>query len=76
MDYNRNEMGQNISFDKLIVYQKSKEYVLTIYSLLKKFPNEEKFALCDQLRRASVSVLSNIAEGTSRQTMKEKVHNL
>ena len=66
----------SFSFEKLIVYQKAKEYVLLVYRLLKKFPIEEKYALCDQLRRASTSVISNIAEGTSRQTSKEKAHFL
>ena len=64
------------SFEKLIVYQKAKEYVLLVYRLLKKFPGEEKYAMCDQLRRASTSVISNIAEGTSRQSVKEKAHFL
>ena len=69
-------MNREFSFEKLIVYQKAKEYAIFVYSILKKFPSEEKYALCDQLRRASVSVVSNIAEGTSRQTLKDKVHFL
>ena len=69
---NRNIYG----FEKLVVYQKAKEYVVTIYSLIKKFPKEEQYAMCDQLRRASVSVVSNIAEGTSRVAIKEKIHFL
>lgn len=69
--------GRNLyGFEKLIVYQQAKEYVLMVYKLLRKFPIEEKFALCDQLRRASVSVVSNIAEGTSRTTLKDKSHFL
>jgi len=67
---------REFSFEKLIVYQKAKEYVKVVYSLLHKFPSEERFAMCDQLRRASVSVISNIAEGTSRQTSKDKCHFL
>ncbi len=69
-------MEKEFGFEKLLVYQKSKEYVRTIYSLLKQFPAEERYAMCDQLRRASVSVSSNIAEGTSRGTLKEKIHFL
>ncbi len=67
---------REFSFEKLIVYKKAKEYVKVVYSLLLKFPSEERFAMCDQLRRASVSVISNIAEGTSRQTSKDKCHFL
>lgn len=62
------------SYRNLIVYQKAKEVVKHTYQLLKKFPTEERFAMCDQLRRASVSVTSNIAEGVNRFSMKDKVH--
>jgi len=44
-----------------------------IYKMIKNFPKEEIFALSDQMRRASVSITSNIAEGFGRQTIKEKV---
>lgn len=47
-----------------------------VYALLKTFPKEEQYALCDQLRRAVVSVPSNIAEGMGRYSNKEKVHFL
>ena len=49
-------------YRKLIAYQKGKEVVKRTYQLLKKFPAEERYAMCDQLRRASVSISSNIAE--------------
>lgn len=62
------------SYRKLIAYQKSKEVVKRTYQLLKKFPAEERFAMCDQLRRASVSITSNIAEGVNRYSVKDKVH--
>ena len=45
--------------------------MLEIYKI--KFPREEKYSLSDQIRRASVSITSNIAEGFGRQTLKEKV---
>ena len=45
-----------------------------VYGLLKKFPIEERFALCDQIRRAVISVPSNIAEGTGRMSVKEQIH--
>ena len=61
-------------YRKLIAYQKGKEVVKRTYQLLKKFPAEERYAMCDQLRRASVSITSNIAEGVNRFSMKDKVH--
>ena len=61
-------------YRKLIAYQKGKEVVKRTYKLLKKFPKEEQYAMCDQLRRASVSVTSNIAEGVNRYSVKDKAH--
>ena len=61
-------------YRKLIVYQKAKEVVKNTYQLLKKFPSEEKFAMCNQLRRAAVSITSNIAEGVNRYSIKDKSH--
>ncbi len=63
-----------LSYRKLIVYQKSKELVKRTYQLLKKFPADERHAMCDQLKRASVSITSNIAEGVNRFSVKDKVH--
>lgn len=62
------------TFRNLNVYIKSKELVKQIYELLKKFPKEEQYALCDQLRRAVISVPSNIAEGSGRYSVKEQLH--
>ena len=67
-------MDDIFGYRKLIAYQKGKEIVKRTYKLLKKFPTEEKYALCDQLRRASVSITSNIAEGTNRFSVKDKAH--
>jgi four helix bundle protein len=61
-------------YRKLIAYQKGKEVVKRTYKLLKKFPPEERYAMCDQLRRASVSITSNIAEGINRFSVKDKAH--
>lgn len=61
-------------YRKLIAYQKAKELVKRTYKLLKKFPADERFAICDQLRRASVSITSNIAEGVTRYSVKDKAH--
>jgi len=58
-------------YKKLIVYQKSKDLVLKIYELTKSFPNEEKYNLTSQMKRASVSILANIAEGYVKQSTKE-----
>ena len=64
------------SFTKLAAYQRSMDLVQDFYAVMKIFPAEERFALCDQLRRAVVSVPSNIAEGLSRFSDKEKAHFL
>ena len=61
-------------YRKLIAYQKAKEVVKRTYKLLKKFPAEERYAMCDQLRRASLSITSNIAEGVNRFSVKDKAH--
>jgi four helix bundle protein len=61
-------------YRKLIAYQKGKDVVKRTYHLLKKFPAEERNAMCDQLRRASVSITSNIAEGINRFSLKDKAH--
>ena len=62
------------TFRNLNVYIKSKELVKQIYELLKTFPHEEQYALCDQLRRAVISVPSNIAEGSGRTSSKDQAH--
>ena len=64
------------SFTKLAAYQRSMDLVQDVYAVMKIFPAEERFALCDQLRRSVVSVPSNIAEGLSRFSDKEKAHFL
>ena len=63
-------------YKKLDAYQIAKEFTLFVYSLMKKFPSYEQFAICDQLRRAAVSVPSNIAEGMGRMAIKERIHFL
>lgn len=67
-------MMEVFGYRKLIAYQKAKEVVKRTYKLLKKFPAEERYAMCDQLRRASVSITSNIAEGVNRYSVKDKSH--
>ena len=60
-------------FERLNAWQESRKLVLAVYQLLKKFPSEERYALCDQLRRAAISVPSNIAEGNGRISVKEQI---
>ena len=64
------------NFEKLIVWQKSKDLVKTTYDIIKKFPGEERYVLSDQLRRAVISIASNIAEGNERPSVKDKTHFL
>lgn len=64
------------SYKNLNVYQDAKAFVVAVYKLVDDFPEKEKFALCNQIRRAAISVTSNIAEGVSRTSVKEKIHFL
>ncbi|TAK58507.1 four helix bundle protein [Patescibacteria group bacterium] len=59
------------SHKDLIVWQKGIDLAIIIYKLTSKFPSEEKFGLINQMRRAAVSISSNIAEGRSRSTRKD-----
>lgn len=58
------------NFKKLIIWKKSLELVFETYKITKTFPNEEKFGLTSQLNRCSVSIPSNIAEGSSKSSEK------
>ncbi|MBQ4207831.1 MAG: four helix bundle protein, partial [Clostridia bacterium] len=59
------------SYKELIVWQKSMKLAEKVYLLVKALPREETYALSDQIRRAAVSIPSNIAEGYARQSQKE-----
>ena len=76
-EYRMSNVGENIgkitSFTDLNAWKEAHKLVLEIYKLTKLFPKEEQFSLVDQLRRAAISIVSNIAEGFSRQSYKEKV---
>lgn len=63
-------------FKDLTVWQKAMELVAEVYLLVKKLPKEELFALSDQIRRSSISIPSNIAEGQARNSVKEFIHFL
>ena len=62
------------SFTDLDAWKEAHKLVLIIYKITKDFPKEEMFGLTSQIRRAAVSITSNIAEGFSRQTYKDKIH--
>ena len=62
------------SFEKLEVWIEAKNFTKVIYEITGKFPDSEKFGLTSQLRRASVSICSNLAEGTSRNSFRDKAH--
>ena len=67
-------MENSFSFEGLKVYQVARQLVKDIYLLQNKFPKEERYALGDQVRRAATSITANIAEGSGRQSIKEKIH--
>lgn len=64
------------TFRQLTVYQESRCFVKDVYALLDKIPVKEQYALCDQLRRAVVSIPSNVSECMSRRSLKEQIHFL
>ncbi len=63
---------KEFSFEKLNVWQKSRVLVKEIYSNTKLFPQDERYGLCSQMQRAAISVMSNIAEGSSRKSKKDQ----
>jgi four helix bundle protein len=62
------------AFEKLNVWQQARKLTKEIYLITSDFPSEEKFGLVSQMRRAVISVSSNIAEGSSRHTDKDQAH--
>lgn len=62
------------SFRSLVVWREAKKLVLQMYSITDSFPRHEMYRISDQLRRASSSVMANIAEGNERPTQKDRVH--
>ncbi len=62
------------AFENMKAWQEARKLVVEVYQLLDDFPNFEKYALCDQIRRAIVSVPSNLAEGSGRISVKEQLH--
>ncbi len=64
------------NYKELKVWQKSYQFCLEIYKITKRFPKEERYGLTSQIRRAAVSVPSNIAEGYGRKTTPEYIRFL
>ncbi len=62
------------SFEKLECWQQARQLAVWVYNATTGFPTEEKFGLTSQMRRAGISIASNIAEGTSRKTAKDQSH--
>ena len=61
-----------LSFEKLIAWQKGRELAILIYKTTKLFPKDETFGMISQMRRCSISIASNLAEGSGRNSMKDK----
>lgn len=62
------------SFEKLECWQHARKLAVWTYRSTENFPEKEKYGLVSQMRRAAISVASNIAEGTSRKTAKDQAH--
>jgi four helix bundle protein len=62
------------SFENLEVWKLSKELAKDIYQITSEFPNDEKYGMISQLRRAAISVSNNLVEGSARKTMKDQAN--
>ena len=67
-------MIRQYSFEKLEVWQEARTFSVSIYKITSKFPQEEKFGLTSQLRRGTISIASNIAEGSARTSPKDQAN--
>ena len=72
----RNNTMYSGNFEKLEVWQKSHQFVLSVYKITRSFPKEELYALTSQLRRSASSVPANIVEGNEKKSIKEYVRFL
>ncbi len=62
------------SFEKLECWQQARKLAVWTYTSTKNFPPDERFGLTSQMRRAAISIASNIAEGSARKTAKDQAH--
>jgi len=69
-------MEKSRNYKDLIVWQKSLKLVRLVYDLIKEFPKEELYGISSQMKRAAISIPSNIAEGSKRKTSKDFSHFL
>lgn len=69
-------MAGNYFFEKIIAWQKAHAFALAVYTATKSFPDDERFGLTAQLRRAAISVGANIAEGTKKISKADKLRFL
>ncbi|PSL03416.1 four helix bundle protein [Cecembia rubra] len=69
-------MRRKHNFKNLKVWEKSVDLAVKVYQVTTEFPNEEKFGITSQMRRSSVSIPSNIAEGTAKNTSKAVLNSL
>ena len=67
---------QGKNHKELLVLQKAMQLVVDVYNLIRLLPKEETYGLSDQMRRAAISIPSNIAEGNARSSQKDMVHFL
>ena len=67
-------MSHQYSFEKLNVWLEARNLVRWIYKMTDTFPSDERFGLVMQLRRAAISVVSNLAEGSARKSPKDQAH--
>lgn len=65
---------KKFNFEKLDVWNKSRQFTTKIYNITNSFHEEERFSLISQLRRSAISICSNIAEGSSRRSLKDQAH--
>ena len=67
-------MSKIKSYKDLLIWQKGIEIIISVYELVEDFPKEEMYALTSQLKRASISIPSNIAEGYGRNSSQSYIH--
>lgn len=71
----KNDDEKKFNFERYGVYQRSVKFANDTYNLTKGFPDSEQFGLCSQLRRASMSIPLNLAEGFSNHYLKDKIRH-